>query len=100
MVKNPSAKQETQETRAPSVGREDPLEEEMATHSSILAEKTSWNEEPGGLRSTGCKSWTGLRTKTTACFIRGGKGTKVLSQEEEVLSQSPASQGPSSKATK
>ena len=36
-VKNPSAMQETQETRVPSLGREDPLEEEMATHSSILA---------------------------------------------------------------
>ena len=36
-VKNPSAMQETQETRVQSLGREDPLEEEMATHSSILA---------------------------------------------------------------
>ena len=36
-VKNPSAMQETQETWVPSLGREDPLEEEMATHSSILA---------------------------------------------------------------
>ena len=34
-------------------GSEDPLEEEMATHSSILAEKIPWREEPGGLRSTG-----------------------------------------------
>ena len=37
MVKNPPAKQETQEMRVRSPGREDPLEEEMATHSSILA---------------------------------------------------------------
>ena len=35
------------------LGREDPLEEGMATHSSILAWRTPWTEEPGGLRSTG-----------------------------------------------
>ena len=34
-----------------SLGQEDPLEEEMATHSSILAWKISWTEEPGGLQS-------------------------------------------------
>ena len=34
---------------------EDPLEEEMATHSSILASRIPWTEEPGGLQSTGCK---------------------------------------------
>ena len=39
----------------PSLGQEDPLEEEMATHSSILAWKISWTEEPGGLQSMGCK---------------------------------------------
>ena len=36
-----------------SLGREDPLEKEVATHSSYLAWKTSWTEEPGGLRSMG-----------------------------------------------
>ena len=36
-----------------SLGREDPLEESMATHSSILARRTPWTEEPGGLQSTG-----------------------------------------------
>ena len=41
--------QETQQTRVPSVGREDPLEEEMATHASILAWRVPWTEEPGGL---------------------------------------------------
>jgi len=35
------------------VGQEDPLEEEMATHSSILAGKILWIEEPGGLQSIG-----------------------------------------------
>ena len=35
------------------LGREDPLEKEMATHSSILAWEVSWTEEPGGLQSIG-----------------------------------------------
>ena len=42
-----------QEIRIPSLGREDPLEKEMATHSSILAWKIPWTEEPGGLWSMG-----------------------------------------------
>ena len=40
-----------QETRVRSLGWEDPLEKEMATHSSILAWKIPWTEEPGGLQS-------------------------------------------------
>ena len=48
MVKNPPA---MQETWVPSLGREDPLEEEMETHSSILAWRVSWTEEPGRLQS-------------------------------------------------
>ena len=38
-----------QETEVQSLGREDPLEKEMATHSSILARRIPWTEEPGGL---------------------------------------------------
>ena len=45
--------QETQEMLVRSLGQEDPLEEEMATHSSLLAWKIPWTEEPGGLQSTG-----------------------------------------------
>ena len=45
------AMQETQEAEVPSLGGEDPLEEEMATHSSILAWRIPWTEEPGGLQS-------------------------------------------------
>ena len=41
------------ETRFPSLGREDPLEKEMATHSSIISWKTPWTEEPGRLQSIG-----------------------------------------------
>ena len=43
------------ETWVPSVGREDPLEKEMATHSSILAWRIPWTEEPGGLQQRGRK---------------------------------------------
>ena len=42
-----------QETWVLSLGREDPLEKEMATHSSILAWEIPWTEEPGGLQSMG-----------------------------------------------
>ena len=42
-----------QETWVQSLGQEDPLEKEMATHSSTLAWRIPWTEEPGGLQSTG-----------------------------------------------
>ena len=49
MVKNPPA---MQEVWVRSLGREDPLEKEIATHSSILAWRIPWTEEPGELQST------------------------------------------------
>ena len=52
--KNPPA---TQEIQAWSLGWEDPLEKEMATHSSILAWRIPWTEKPGGV----AKSWTRLK---------------------------------------
>ena len=45
--------QETQEMQVRSLGREDLLEEEMATHFSFLVWKIPWTEEPGGLKSIG-----------------------------------------------
>ena len=45
-----------QETRVLSLGREDPLEKEMATHSSTLPWRIPWVEEPGGLQSMGSQS--------------------------------------------
>ena len=48
-VKNPPAVKEMQEMMVWSLGWEDPLEEEMATHSSILAWEIPWTEEPGGV---------------------------------------------------
>ena len=50
MVKNLPA---MQETWVPSLGQEDPLDEEMATHSSILAWEMPWKEETGRLQSMG-----------------------------------------------
>ena len=50
MVKNPLA---VQETGVQSPGWEDPLEEDMAIHSNILATEIPWTEEPGGLQSIG-----------------------------------------------
>ena len=50
MVKNLQAMQETQ---VQSLGQEDPLEKEMATHSTILAWRIPWTEGPHGLRSKG-----------------------------------------------
>ena len=52
-VKNPPPVQEPQEVWARSLGLENPLEEEMAIHSSILAWKIAWTEEPDGLQSKG-----------------------------------------------
>ena len=57
-VKNPPA---MQESRVRSLGREDHLEKEMATHSTILAWETPWTEEPGGLHPWGHWSQTQLR---------------------------------------
>ena len=54
-VKNLPAMQEMPDTRVQSLRQEDPLEEGMATHSSILGGKIPWTEEPGGLQSMGHK---------------------------------------------
>ena len=60
--------QEVQETWLLSLGREDPLEEEMATHSSTLAWEILWTEEPGGLQSRGVQrvrhDWVTVHTHT------------------------------------
>ena len=56
--------QEMQAMWVQSLGQEDPLEEETAIHSSILAWEIPWTEEPGGLQSMGSKGWTRLSTHT------------------------------------
>ena len=56
VVKNlPVIQEETQEMQVRSLGWDDPLEKEMATHSSILAWEITRTEEPGGLRTWGCR---------------------------------------------
>ena len=56
----------TQETWVQFLVWEDPLEKGMATHSSILAWRIPWTEEPGGLQSMGLQSQTRLRNTTAA----------------------------------
>ena len=53
--------QETQGRQVRSLGQEDPPEKGMATHSSILAWRIPWTEEPGGLQSRGSQSQTRLK---------------------------------------
>ena len=68
-VKRPPAIQETQ---AQSLGGEDPLEEEMATHPSILLWEIPWTEEPGGLQSMGSQRVRWDRaTEHTHCIPEG-----------------------------
>ena len=63
------------ETWVRSLGQEDPLEKEMVTHSSILAWRIPWMEEPGGLQSMGSQrvrhDWT---TSLSLSHVRRGKG--------------------------
>ena len=59
VVKNPLAN--TGDVRELGSVQEDPLEEGMATHSSILAWRMPWTEEPGRLQSMGSLSWTWLK---------------------------------------
>ena len=67
VVKNPPAVQDMQAThamRVQSLGREEPLEEEMAARSSVLAWRIPGTEEPGGLQSMGSQSDTTERAHT------------------------------------
>ena len=75
MVKNPLTKQEMWVW---SLGQEDPLEEEIATHSNILAWEISWTEEPGGLQSMGHKESDMTEWPNT----RKAKGKAVTKGEE------------------
>ena len=58
VVKNLPVNAGDMETQVCFLGQEDPLEKEMATHSSILAWRIPRTEEPGGLQSTESQSWT------------------------------------------
>ena len=80
------------ETRVQSLGREAPLEMEMATHSSILAWKISWTEEPGGLQSMGSQrvgpNWATntftiplIRTRPVTASQKGCHGTYLWTED-------------------
>ena len=64
--------QETEETQVQSLGREDPLGKGLATHSSILAWRIPWAEEPGGLQSKGLQrvghNWSDLACMYMSCI--------------------------------
>ena len=78
--------QEMYETRVRSLGQEDPLEEGMATHSSILAWRIPWTEEPGGLQSMGSQrvghdwatelNWTEEPKKIDELITKEGKASQ------------------------
>ena len=87
--------QETQETWAQSLGQEDPLEEEMATHSSILIWEISQTEEPGRLQSMRSQSWTRLSTPARVhicmyvCMYTKAQGCKWVVQYHKKLIKEP-----------
>ena len=76
--KNLPATQETQEMRVRSLGQEDPLEEEIATHSSILAWKIPWTEEPGRLKSMGHKESDRTKRLSTVLIFLGETVLKTV----------------------
>ena len=76
VVKNLLPVQKPQEVRVQSLGQEDPLEEEMATHSSILARIIPWTEEPGGLQSMGSQR-AGHDRATDRALTSADKRTKL-----------------------
>ena len=81
MVKNLHA---VQETWVLSLGQEDPLQKGMATHSSILAWKIPWREEPGRLHSLGSQSvWLNHVTKNTAAVRQPNDQIPFSFSEEE-----------------
>ena len=74
-----------QKTQVWSLGQEDPLKKEMATHSCLLAWEIPWSEEPGGLQSTGSKkSRTQLRD---SAHTQGLSGQNVCGREADGDSQ-------------
>ena len=68
----------TQATQVQSLGQEDPLEEEMATHSSIVAWKIQWTEKPGGLQSKGLQRVRHDWARTPQKGKKSAKYTMIL----------------------
>ena len=82
-VKNLPAMQETREIWVWSLGQENPLKEEMATHSRVLAWRIPWTEEPGRLQSMGRKSQTRLSNWAWA------HDRNCMAQTSKVIAQDP-----------
>ena len=98
------------ETWVRSLGREDPLEKEMATHSGILAWRIPWMEEPGGLQSTGlqrvghdwvsnltwldreAKTWIIIITTLIACTYTANLDKCIKKQRHHFANKGPKSQ--------
>ena len=59
-----------QETQVQSLGQEDPLEKEMTTHSSTLAWRIPWTEDPGGLQSMGSQELDQIRSDQSLSRVR------------------------------
>ena len=74
-----SGKESLCQCRVRSLGQEYPLEEEMATHSSILAWRIPWTEEPGGLQSMGLKEWDMTEHAHTFWIVVGGVSGRINS---------------------
>ena len=70
--------QETQKTRVRSLGQEETMEDEMATHSSILAWKIPWTEEPGRLQSMGLQNSQTRLSQQTAMSDPNPPGAKQV----------------------
>ena len=91
VVKNQPAVQETQ---VQSLGREDPLEEEMATHSNILGERIPWTEEPDGLQSmTSHLDITYPLNSNMIVYQKRAWGKVESAKIEELLSPLPCAPG-------
>ena len=88
VVKESPAMHETQETWVQSLDWEDPLEKEMVTHSSILAWRIPWKEEPGRLQSKGLQRvGNGWATEhyTLVCKYQPGKKNQYFSLKKKIL---------------
>ena len=91
VVKNlPADAGDIKETQVRSLGWEDPLEEDMATHSSTPAWRIPWTDEPGGLQSTGSQNRTRLKRLSTVkyrCkYKQSSKSDIFLNEKYQTLS--------------
>ena len=79
--------QETQEMQVQSLGWEDPLEKEMATHSSILAWEIPWTEEPGGLQSMGLQrvvhDWVCMKVHVHMWLVAEWRMTQLWQRRDQ-----------------